>query len=130
MFKNFWRLVIFTSPTFYSTSDSFFNIQKSNIVIVNYLLKNQKLSFKKNYNNIFINFQKLTLFSSFTKCILLNINVPPLSLSHEPKKDNKINDSIAVLCFSLFDICLYLTIFIFCDLKNKFISGDKLCMLI
>jgi hypothetical protein len=29
---------------------------------------------------------------------------PPLSLSHEPKKDNKINDSITVLCFSLFNI--------------------------
>ena len=47
-----------------------FNIQKSNIVIVYY-----KLSFKKNYNNIVINFQKLTLISSFTKCLLLNINV-------------------------------------------------------
>jgi len=33
-----------------------------------------------------------------------DIYAPPLSLSHEQKKDNKINDSITVLCFSLFNI--------------------------
>ena len=57
---------------------------------------------------------------------------PPLSLSREPKKDNNINDSLLFfvsLCL-IFEDCLYLTIFIFCDLKNKFFSGDKPCSLI
>ena len=57
---------------------------------------------------------------------------PPLSLSREPKKDNNINDSLLffVSLYLIFEDCLYLTIFIFCDLKNKIISGDKPCTLI
>ena len=35
-----------------------------------------------------------------------------------------------VSLYLIFEDCLYLTIFIFCDLKNKFISGDMLCTLI
>ena len=35
-----------------------------------------------------------------------------------------------VSLYLIFEDCPYLTIFIFCDLKNKFISGDKPCSLI
>ena len=57
---------------------------------------------------------------------------PPLSLSHEPKKIIKLMTVLLffVTLYLIFEDCLYLTIFIFCDLENKFISGDKTCRLI